>query len=317
MPRIKLILNPASDRGRTAEVGQTLQALLHERAEVERKRGIHCDLDWELTERPGQAAEITVQAAQQGFEIVVAVGGDGTVHEVVNGLMTLDQKKRPKLGVLPAGSGNDFAHNIGLPDKVEDCVHCLFGDNARTIDVGTMKDGSGREEYWNNTVGLGFSGAVNMAARKITWIYGFPVYLLAVLQTIITTHKKIGVKVKIDDGPEQSRRVAMISICNGPREGGGFPVGPDAKVDDGLITTMFMRDVNRGQMLFFLPIVMTSNHLRFKRFFEEGTAKRVAVEADQTLAIHADGEIWGPWEADIRQVEFSIVPSAIQVMCNC
>jgi YegS/Rv2252/BmrU family lipid kinase len=317
MPRIKLILNPASDRGRTAKVGETLQALLRERAQVEQQRGVHYELHWELTERSRQAVDLAQQAAKDGFDIVVAIGGDGTVHEVVNGLMRIDAKKRPRLGVLPAGSGNDFAHNMKLPDKVEDCVHCLFGDTTRPVDIGLIKDGSGREVYWDNTIGLGFSGAVNIASGKITRIYGFLMYLTAVIQTIVTTHKRIGVKVTIDDEPEQARKVTMISICNGPREGGGFPVAPGAVMDDGYITTMFMRDTNRLQMFFFLPIVMAAAHLKYTKFFEEGTAKRLKVTADQTLAIHVDGETWGPWEADVRRVEVSLIPAAIQVMCNC
>ena len=316
MPRIKLILNPASDRGRTAKIGETLQALLHEQAEIEHQRGVHYELNWELTERAGQAVEIARQAALDGFDIVVAVGGDGTVHEIVNGLMRIDEKKRPRLGVLPAGSGNDFAHNIQLPDKVEDCVQCLFSNTSRVIDVGLYKDDKGRQEYWDNTVGLGFSGAVNMAARKITWIYGFPVYLLAVLETIITTHKRIGVEVTLDGQPIPSRKVTMIALCNGPREGGGFPVAPHALLDDGYLTYMFMRDTNRAEMLYFLPVVMASNHLGYKRFFEEGNTRRITVKADHTLAIHADGEVLGTWEMDVREVEVSIVPSAIRVMCN-
>jgi YegS/Rv2252/BmrU family lipid kinase len=316
MPRVKLILNPASDRGRTAKIGEALQALLHQRAEIERQRGIHYELHWELTERPGQAIEITGQAAAEGFDMVVAVGGDGTVHEVVNGLMKINEKKRPKLGVLPAGSGNDFAHNIHLPEKVEDCVQCLFSNTSRKIDIGMIKDSTGREEYWDNTIGLGFSGAVNMAARKITWIYGFPVYLISVLQTIFTTHKRISVDITLDGQPIPRRKVTMISVCNGPREGGGFPVAPHSLMDDGFLTYMFMRDTNRAQMLYFLPVVMASAHLGYKTFFEEGNTKHITIKADQTLAIHADGEVFGSWDAGIREVELSIIPSAIQVMCS-
>jgi YegS C-terminal NAD kinase beta sandwich-like domain len=95
------------------------------------------------------------------------------------------------------------------------------------------------------------------------------------------------------------------------------PVAPGAIMDDGYITYMFMRDTNQLQMFYFLPVVMAAAHLGHKKFFKEGQAKTLKIEADQTLAIHVDGETWGPWEADVRQVEVSLVPSAIQVMCNC
>jgi diacylglycerol kinase family enzyme len=164
---------------------------------------------------------------------------------------------------------------------------------------------------------LGFSGAVNIASGKIRRIYGFLMYLTAVVQTIVMHPQHVGVKVRIDDQPTQDRRIAMISVCNGPREGGGFPVAHNAVMDDGYLTYMFMREVNRAQMFYFLPIVMAANHLKHTAFFEEGKARRLVVEADRTLAIHADGETFGPWEADIRKVEFSLIPSAIQVVCNC
>ncbi len=317
MPRIKLILNPASDKGRTAQIGETLQELLHERAEVERQKGVHYELHWELTERGGQATEIALQAARDGYDAVVAVGGDGTVHEVVNGLMQVEARKRPKLGIIPVGSGNDFAHNVKLPEKHEDAIHCLFGESTRRIDVGIIKDEKGKQAYWDNTLSIGFGGSANIMAMKYTWLQGFLVYLLAVVETIITKPLDYRAKIQIDDRPVQERGVAMISICNGPREGGGFPVAPHAVMDDGLITYTLMRNMNQLQMFYFLPVVMAAKHLGYKSFFEEGTAKQVKVEIDKAVAIHTDGEVFAHWDDGVRQLEMSILPGELEVMCNC
>src|SRR5262249_34590850 len=143
------------------------------------------ELVWATTERPRHAIELAKSAANEGIDIVVAVGGDGTVHEVINGLMQISSERRPKLGIVPVGSGNDFAWNIGLAHDPEKAIAAIFGPTTRTIDVGTISDATGREDFWNNTIGLGFSGAVNIASREVKGLRGFLVYLVAVLRTII------------------------------------------------------------------------------------------------------------------------------------
>ncbi len=316
MPRLKLIVNPASDRGRTAEIGEALQALLHERVAAASGKGQPYDLDWVLTEQPGHASALAEQAARAGFDIIVAVGGDGTVHEVINGLMRIEVDKRPALGIIPVGTGNDFAHNLGLSLDQSESAHRLFAGKTRLVDIGTISDDKGRQEYWDNTAGIGFSGAVNIATRKLTKARGFIVYLIAVLETILFRPPTIHARIQIDDQPASDCAVSMVSLCNGPREGGGFPVGPHAVMDDGKITYMIMRGMSRLLMLYFLPILMGAKHLEYKRYFEESTAQRLRIEADRTLAIHADGEIFGPWEAGIRQVEVGIIPAAIRVLCG-
>ncbi len=316
MPRIKLIVNPASDRGRTAQIGEALQALLHERVTAASQKDQRYDLDWVLTEQPGHAITLAEQAAREGFDVVVAVGGDGTVHEVINGLMHVEADRRPALGIIPVGTGNDFVHNLGLSLDRTEAAHRLFTGNTRLIDVGTISDDKGRHEYWDNTVGIGFSGAVNIAGRKLTKARGFFVYLIAVLETILFRPPSVKARIQIDDQPASEREISMLSLCNGPREGGGFPVGPHALMDDGKITYMIMRGMSRLVMLYFLPIVMNANHLKYEQYFEEATAQRLRIEAGQTLAIHADGEIFGSWEADVRQVEVGIIPAAIRVLCN-
>jgi YegS/Rv2252/BmrU family lipid kinase len=317
MPRIKLILNPRSDRGRTAAIGETLQFLLKERAESEAQKGIHYELDWALTERPSHATEIARQAAEEGYDMVVALGGDGTVHEVVNGLMAVAPAKRPRLGVVPAGSGNDFAHNIGLPHDPKESVHCLFGDASKPVDIISIQDGSGRQEFWDNTIGLGFSGTVSIESRKITRIYGFLMYLIAVLKTILFKPPALDVELSFDGRAAEKRGISMMSICNGPREGGGFPVNPNAIMDDGLMHYTIMRKMGRLPMLYFVPIVMSAKHLGYKGWFTEGTAQKIILKSDKAMSIHADGEIFAYPEQDVRQIEMNIYRHAVQVAFNC
>lgn len=315
MPRYKLILNPASDRGHTRDRTKSIQHLVEELLEQHPDACPDCELSWVATERPRHAIELASAAAAEGYNVVVAVGGDGTVHEVVNGLMQADSSKRPALGVLPVGSGNDFAHNVGVPSELAQAIHCLFNDSRRCVDIGTITDGTGRTEYWNNTIGIGFSGAVNIASKRlIKQFRGFLLYLVAVLQTILFKPQALNAKLQITEDYHNTRCVSMISLCNGPREGGGFPVAPDAVMDDGLITYTIMRRVNRLQMLYFLPIVMSAAHMKYKRFFEGGTTTHFSIETDKTMAIHTDGETFGPWEADVRKLDVTLVPAALEVM---
>jgi diacylglycerol kinase (ATP) len=309
MVRYKLILNPASDKWHTKDRLKSLQQLVEQLA----AGGSH-ELVWATTDRPRHAIDLARDSASEAVDVVVAIGGDGTVHEVVNGLMQIPREQRPRLGIIPVGSGNDFAANVGLPKKSEDAAQRLFGGTTRTVDVGTITDGTGRTEYWDNTVGIGFSGAVNIASRNLTKLRGFLGYLVAVLQTIIYKPQELDAKMAFEGHPNHQQGISMLAICNGPREGGGFPVAPDAVLDDGKITYTIMRNVNRAQMLFFLPVVLTAQHLRFKKFFTPGTTTDFSIKTDKTMAIHTDGEVFGPWEADIRQVDITLIPAALDIL---
>lgn len=318
MPRLKLILNPTADRGHAAQAADELrQIITREAAAASSEQGRTYELTWVQTAYHGHAVELACTTADEGFDTVVAIGGDGTVHEVVNGLMQIDEARRPRLGVIPFGSGNDFVHNFGLPSDVRDAIRCVLGDESAPSDIGYICDGSGRCEYWTNSVGLGFSGAVNIATRRRKRVRGFMLYLVAVLETIFSKPLDLHTQLQVDGGPPTMREIAMLSICNGPREGGGFHVAPGAKMDDGLLTYVIMRRMTRLNMLRFLPIVMKGTHLRHTRFIEKGEAERIHVEADKTMAIHTDGEVFASWEADIREVDLRIVPAAVQVLKNC
>lgn len=320
MSRLKLIFNPIADRGHAAEAAQELHELVEREAQAASKaHGTSYDLHWAETEYHGHAIELASAAASEGFDAIVAIGGDGTVHEVINGLMQIDAAERPPLGVIPFGSGNDFAFNMGLPTDLQEVVRCLFGERIHTVDVCTATDASGRCVYWDNTIGIGFSGAVNIATRRLTRWRGFLLYLVAALETIFFKPLALKTQVTIDGGEPTEHDVAMISICNGPREGGGFLVGPGAEMDDGLITYVLMSKMGRLRMLRFVPLVMNGQHLqdKYQHLFVHGTAETISIKADKTMAIHADGELFGSWEADIREIELGIVPGAVDVLCNC
>lgn len=300
--RTKLILNPVADMGRAWTVANDLRPIVAEYGHV----------DWSGTVYPGHAVELARQAALDGYEMVVAVGGDGTVHEVVNGLMQAPAVKRPILGVVPVGSGNDFAHSIHVPMKSDHALlHSLRGDPSN-VDIGLMTDEHGRREYFDNTVGVGFDAVVTIRSHKLPILRGFLMYLTAVIQTIILNHDPAHMQIQTD-AESWEQGTIMLTVCNGPREGGGFLVAPDAKNMDGLLNYATVTRCSRLTMFRLVPEVMKGTHGRFKQV-RLGAFKKLALTSDRPLYVHADGEIYTGFGSNLRSLTFEILPSALQVV---
>lgn len=303
MRNVKLIFNPASDRGRSGQKASDLQAI------VEKLGGA----DWAGTEYPGHAIEIAHQAAEAGYEKIVAMGGDGTAHEVVNGLMRVPAERRPRMGVVPIGSGNDFAYSSGIPlDNPQEAMSRVFTGTPSPIDVGRITDGNGRSQYFDNSAGFLFDAAVNIQSRKITRIYGFLMYLTATVKSIIENYNPTHMKFSID-GETTEKDLLMFTIGNGPREGGGFMVTPAAKNNDGVFHYLMVDPISRPMMFRLLPEVMAGKHEKYP-FVKIRTFKTLAFEANRAVPIHLDGELWAPYETDVRKVTIEMIPGAIQLL---
>ncbi len=173
--KVKLILNPMADMGRAWNVARDLRAIVNE---YEGKA------DWSGTVYPGHGIELAKQAGEEGYDLVIALGGDGTVHEVVNGLMQVEAEKRPALGVVPIGSGNDFAYANGIPMSANQATALALNGEASPVDLGLMTDENGRQEYFDNSLGIGFDTVVGIRSHRLPIVRGFMMYLVAVLQTI-------------------------------------------------------------------------------------------------------------------------------------
>lgn len=303
MSKIKLIFNPMADRGRSGQSASDLRAIVEEFGGA----------DWSGTEYPNHAAEIAARAGLDGYDRVVAMGGDGTVHEVVNGLMKLAPSHRPKLGVVPIGSGNDFAFGSGVAMDPQQAIRRVFMGDCKRVDVASLEDNHGRKEYVDNSVGIGFDAAVNIQSRKITRLYGFPMYLTATIRTIIENYDAPRMRLEMD-GVAIEENILMITLGNGPREGGGFMTTPHSKMDDGLVDCMWVSPISRPMMFRLLPEVMKGTHLRFK-FVHTRPFKTLRLTADRALPIHIDGELFAPYEADVRELNVAVEAGAIELVC--
>lgn len=305
MPRkVKLILNPIADMGRAWKTANDLRPIAQE---------FQGDLSWSGTVYPTHAIELARQAGEEGYDMVVAMGGDGTVHEVMNGLMQVPVEKRPILGVVPIGSGNDFAYSIGVKQKASLALaHVLKAENIQPVDIGVMTDEHGRKEYFDNTIGIGFDAVVTIRSHKLPIVKGFLMYLTAVIQTIILNHNPMQMKIETDSESWEDK-IIMLTLCNGPREGGGFMLAPEAKNNDGVLEYVAVTKVSRATMFRLVPEFMNGTHMRFKQI-RMGKFTKLSLTSDLPLYIHADGEIFTSFGSNLKQLSVEILPQALRVV---
>ncbi|HSM71084.1 MAG TPA: diacylglycerol kinase family protein, partial [Anaerolineales bacterium] len=269
--KIKIILNPMADMGNAWRVARDLRSITEQ----------HGGIDWSGTVYPGHAIQLAKQS--EGYDMVIAMGGDGTVHEVMNGLMHISEDKRPMLGVVPVGTGNDFAYAINASAKSTEALKQAIEGEASIVDIGLMTDVNGRKIFFDNSVGMGFGAIVSIRAHQLPVLRGFLAYLVATIQSIILDFTPITMQIETDvDTWEQ--KVAYLEICNGQRLGGGYLAAPDAKIDDAFLDYVMIEDVSRPMMFRILPEVMKGTHGRFKQI-TMGTCKKFTISADRPLYI--------------------------------
>lgn len=304
MPRHKtlLIVNPNADLGRAWRAAADLRPIVEEFGGA----------DWTGTVYPTHAVELARQAALDGYELIISAGGDGTIHEIINGLMQVPAEQRPHLGVVPLGSGNDFAYAVGMKKNPAYALRQIFSGTVKEVDVGRMQYGHGRVEYFDNALGIGFDATVTIRSRRFTVVRGFLIYLIAVLQTVILNHNAPRMHISTDQD-EWEEEMLMMVVCNGPREGGGFLVAPDAKPGDGSFHYAGITKVSRLMMLRLIPEVMNGTHGRFSQV-RLGELRRMELDSDQPLTIHADGEIMAGFGMDIRRLSVEVLPGAVEVI---
>jgi diacylglycerol kinase (ATP) len=300
--KTKFIVNPNADWGHASKAVAKLIPLVEKFGEA----------DWSETSYPAHATELALHAAETGYTLVIAVGGDGTVHEVINGLMQVSPETRPRLGIVPLGSGNDFARSIGIIDNPEKALNNISNGQPKHLDVGVFDIGLGRREYFINTFGLGFDATVTIRTKSLKHIRGFMMYLVAVLQTIALNldAPMMHINTDLESWDEET---IMLVVCNGPREGGGFLVAPGSDSSDGILNYASVCHVSRLMMVRLIPEVMKGTHGRFKQV-RLGQLHRIQLQSDKPVTIHADGEVISGFGTDIRNVTVEVVPSAVELI---
>jgi YegS/Rv2252/BmrU family lipid kinase len=286
-----LIANPAARHGETAKLIPVIEQLL-------------CNLphDTVVTECAGQAVEIAAGASN--YELVVATGGDGTVHEVLNGLMRIPPAERPALGLLPTGSGNDTRRMLGVPDDLARAALVLATGARRPFDVGVCNG-----VYFNNSFAAGLDAKVTAKAveYKVTKRRsGLWLYITALLHVLFRELDSFHVRVGFDDTVPSPVDTLIVAATIGKTYGGGFQITPDAVPDDGLFDICMIDPLSLPEALVRLPFVIFGKHASMKPVHMSKHSS-VVIECDQALPAQIDGEVL----LDDRY-ELTILPGAIE-----
>jgi len=298
------IVNPISGRGAGLVAANDLKI----KAEA-------AGLDYKLvmTDEIGHAIRLAQEAAGEGAEVVVAVGGDGTANEVLNGLMRARQagSGAPAMGVIGVGRGNDFAYGMGVPAGLEVGFQILTQGKRHPMDVGFVKGGlypDGR--FFGNGVGIGFDAVVGFEAAKIKWLHGFANYLVAALKTMFLYYRAPLVRVELDDDMIKLPAL-MVSIMNGRRMGGGFMMAPQGKNADGLFDLCIVGQVSRMGILGLIPQFTKGTQADHPKVSMR-QSRLVKVVAEQgSLPAHADGETLCTEGAAL---ELELLPGALEIV---
>ena len=294
--RVLAILNPVAGRGAAERAWAAAGPVL-------RAAGVPVELV--RTEAAGHATRLAAGAAPGDWKYVIAVGGDGTINEVANGLLGAAAPGRASvsLAVIPGGSGNDFIKPLGIPVDPATAAAHLLRASPRQVDAGRVAG-----TWFVNGVGVGFDAQVAMTARGIRMLRGTALYAWALLK-VAATYTSPRVRVSLDDAAPADRCVTMISAANGPCCGGGFWLCPDARLDDGRLDVLIADAMPRRRVLAFLAASMRRAHLG-RPGLEIHHARKIVITSDQPLPIHVDGQILAP----MNRIEIEILPHRLTVL---
>lgn len=293
-PTACVIYNPAAGRGQARRLFEDVRRRMP-------------DAVFRASERPGHAVELARQAALDGFARVVAGGGDGTVHEVANGV--LRSGREVVFSVVPVGSSNDYAHALGLDRWWKESNGCGPVGTLRA-DVGSVR-WAGRERYFVNGVGFGFNGMVTAESLSIRTLRGTPLYATAFLRSMVRHFAVPDLSVNLD-GKESNGPTLALSVSLGVREG-GFPLFRGARLDDGWFDTLHVGRVRRWELLRYLPAMITGNLPTDHPAIRAGRCASAVVRSATPLCVHADGEMVCVPGDGVTEVAVGLLPGRLQV----
>jgi diacylglycerol kinase (ATP) len=296
--RFSFIVNPEAGRGKSRKLDSLLHSLL-------KKKNVKFTI--EKTKKAADAIEIAKESARK-FDVVVAVGGDGTANEVANGVIG----SRASLAVIATGSGNDFARMLGMGNVLEKSVDDIIAGRTERIDSGTVKLRNGGSQVSHrkfiNSIGIGFDAIVAYESQRIKRLKGVPLYMVSVLRSLKRL-KPHSFDVSFD-GKKTREDYYLVCVGNGNREGGGFYVTPNADPQDGKFEVCTVKQVSILRALRILPTILKGRHGQFAEvdFFD---TKQISVGSKMPFVVHCDGEIVG---IDNQSAEVELIPESLNVV---
>lgn len=310
-----VIFNPASGRGRGARRLETYRELLETHLP---------GCTFAVTGGPGDEYDLADRAMDEGHDLIVAVGGDGTWSHVADRVVRRDGVA---LGVLPAGTGNDFARNLGLSYRdPEAAVRALATGGERQVDVGFVRTpsapvpigrdatgspalGPARSRHFLNVIGIGFDVAVIDAAASARFLRGEALYKITALQQLF---RFPGAPLRATAGSSFRREAThlMVTISNGAFFGGGFPIAPEGRIDDGLLHACFIGDASPLARLKLFSLAEKGRHVGDARV-EIHSAPHLRFESDVPVRFEADGDVF---RTEGTALELEVKPGALTLL---
>ncbi len=302
--KTQLIINPASARGKMKNRWHLVEETL---------RAENFPFDAVFTERHEHATELARRAVEAGYDLIVAVGGDGTLNEVANGMLAVGGKPinpNAALGVITSGTGGDFARSAGIPrDTLAAAQHLARATQTRSLDVGEMiysRNGQETRRYFVNVAGMGFDAEVIERLERGGKRGGGTIPYYTTLIATISSYWNKDVALRMDDRRIEGRMNSVI-ICNGKYFGGGMMISPNATLDDALFDVIILGDFGTLEVILNTPRLYNGTILTHPKV-SEYRAKTVTVEPKQRMLIEADGEFIGQGPATFR-----IYPAALKL----
>ncbi len=306
--RTRAIVNPNSSGGRTRAIWPQIEA---------RVRHAIGPVDVAYTDGPMAAKRLATAALKDGIEQIIAIGGDGTVNEVINGFFENDKPINPEaaLAVLTSGTGRDFRRTFGMPEKIEDQVDRMVASEIRPIDIGklTYTNDAGGEEvrYFGNIASFGLSGATDHAVNSLTFAKNFGgkfAFKWGMIKSLYRYRNQM-VRITVDDVFDEEVLVSTAAVCNGQFFGSGMWIAPQAKADDGLFDVVIVANVSVLKLLWHVNSIYRGEHLSIENVTCV-RGKRVTatpVHEGEVVLLDVDGETPGRLPAT-----FEILPGALQ-----
>lgn len=305
MSELHCIFNPHSDAGRTGRRWPVI---------AERLQAAGFRVHAHETTGPGDATRLAASALAAGATTVVAVGGDGTIHEVANGFFASGRATHPasRLGIVPGGSGSDLIKTLGIPDDVEGAIARLASGAERTIDVGRVSffdhQGLAATRIYLNTASAGMSGVVLDRMRELpAFVTGSAAYAVATLMAL-GKFRPFECELTLDDGPPEAHRALVVIMGNGRYFGGGMQVLPGARLDDGVLDVLVIEDRSLWELLWTFPRLYDGSHLNSPAV-KSMRARRMHLSSPEPLLLEVDGE-----QPGVTPATFEVVPASLRVI---
>ena len=253
------------------------------------------------TTRPGEAT--TIVEDNPDCDICVAVGGDGTVNEVARGILS---RGKGILAIIPGGTGNDLGKSLAIEENLDEALKKLIQCKTMEIDLGKAKD-----KFFFNISSLGFDSEVVRHTDKIKrFVKGKAAYILGVITALIVYRSR---RVVFEvDGKHIERKATLVAVGNGRYYGGGMMILPMAKVDDGLLDVCVVKDISNLRILTLFPTIFKGDHVKYDKYVEFHTAKKIIVRAEGSYLLNIDGELF---EIKNEEVEFKLADERLSVIC--